>query len=113
MKRMFYRIGNAFLPLLAVSVFLGAALNFSACSTASAPDDSGNKDSAADKDSWLSDSVPSIYKTFAEDFEYVGIAAEYGNFGLRQSGADKYTASYTQSGWGTPGELYYDEVQKK
>ncbi len=114
MKRMFYRIGNAVLPLLAVSVFLGAALNFSACSTASAPDDSGNSDETdgIQKDSWLSDSVPSIYKTFAEDFEYVGIAAEYGNFGLRQSGADKYTASYTQSGWGTPGELYYDEVQK-
>lgn len=105
MKRMFFRTGDAFLPLLAVSVLFGAALNFSACSTASEPN-------GIQEVSWLSDTVPSIYKTFVEDFEYVGIAAEYGNFGLKKNGSDKYTASYTQSGWGNPVELYYDEVQK-
>ena len=61
---------------------------------------------------WLSDSVPSIYETYKDKFDYIGIAAEYGNFGLKQTGSNKYTATYTHEGWGTPSELYYEEIQK-
>ncbi|MCR4954286.1 MAG: endo-1,4-beta-xylanase [Treponema sp.] len=48
-------------------------------------------------DTWLSDSVPSLYETYKNQFDYVGLAVEYGNFG---------------TGWGTPKELYYSDVQK-
>ncbi|MCQ2591988.1 MAG: endo-1,4-beta-xylanase [Treponema sp.] len=60
---------------------------------------------------WLSSSVPSIYETYKDCFDTIGIAAEYGNFGLKQNGSNKYTATYTQEYWGTPSELYYEEVQ--
>ena len=60
---------------------------------------------------WLADKVPSLYETYKDQFDYIGIAAEYGNFGLACSG-DKYTGTYTHSGWGTPSELYYEEIQK-
>lgn len=46
---------------------------------------------------WLSDEVPSLYQTYKDQFDYFGIACEYGNFG---------------SGWGHPQELYYKEIQK-
>lgn len=61
---------------------------------------------------WLSDSVPSLYETYKDQFDYIGIAAEYGNFGLKQNGDNKYTATYSANGyWGTPTELYYEEIQ--
>ncbi len=62
---------------------------------------------------WLSDSVPSIYETYKDQFDYIGIAAEYGNFGLKQTGSNKYTATYTWDGsnWSKPTELYYEEIQ--
>lgn len=63
--------------------------------------------------SWLDEAVPSIYKTYKDYFDSIGIAAEYGNFGLKQNGSDKYTATYTANGYfGTPSELYYEEIQK-
>lgn len=46
---------------------------------------------------WLSDSVPSLKETYKDIFDSFGLACEYGNFG---------------TGWGTPQELYYEEVQK-
>lgn len=60
---------------------------------------------------WLDESVPSICKTYKDYFDSIGIAAEYGNFGLSCNG-NKYTGEYTHSGWGTPNELYYSEAQK-
>lgn len=61
---------------------------------------------------WLSSSVPSLYETYKDYFDYIGIAAEYGNFGISQNGSNKYTATYTaNSWWGTPEELYYKDVQ--
>lgn len=44
--------------------------------------------------SWLS--APSLHEAYKDYFDYVGFAVEYGNFGTN---------------WGTPCELYYDEVQ--
>jgi len=64
-----------------------------------------------DGTNWLSSSVPSLKDKYADQFDYIGIAAEYGNFGLQQNGSNKYTATYTHSGWGTPTELYYEEIQ--
>lgn len=61
--------------------------------------------------SWLDESVPSIYQTYKDKFDYIGMASEYGNFGLACSG-DKYTGTYTHSDWGEPNELYYQEVQQ-
>lgn len=59
--------------------------------------------------SWLDDSVPSIYETYKDHFDYFGIAAEYGNFGLSCKG-DKYTGEYYwNKSWGNPSELYYAE----
>ena len=46
---------------------------------------------------WLSEDIPSLYESYKNYFDYVGFAVEYGNFG---------------PGWGTPCELYYDEVQE-
>jgi len=61
---------------------------------------------------WLSNDVPGLYDTYKDQFDYIGIAAEYGNFGISCFG-DKYTGTYTANGyWGTPSELYYEEVQK-
>lgn len=63
-------------------------------------------------ETWLSSSVPSLYETYKEYFDYIGIAAEYGNFGLSQTGSNKYTATYKANKyWGTPIELYYKEIQ--
>lgn len=62
---------------------------------------------------WVDASLPSLYETYSEHFDYVGLAAEYGNFGLKQNGSNKYTASYTADGyWGRPNELYYSDVLK-
>jgi GH35 family endo-1,4-beta-xylanase len=61
---------------------------------------------------WRSTALPSLYETYKKHFDYFGIAATYGNFGLKQEGDDKYTATYSQQYWGTPGELYYDEIQQ-
>jgi len=61
-------------------------------------------------ENWLSDSVPSLKNTYSDTFDYMGLAVEYGNFGRVCSG-DKYTGTYTYSGWGTPTELYYSEIQ--
>lgn len=49
------------------------------------------------KNDWLNSEVPSLKESYANIFDSFGIACEYGNFG---------------TGWGTPGELYYEEVQK-
>lgn len=59
---------------------------------------------------WLDAAIPSLKETYKDIFDSIGIAAEYGNFGLSCSG-DKFTGTYTHSGWGTPSELYYEEVQ--
>lgn len=48
------------------------------------------------KDDWLSSKVPSFKETYSQYFDYVGISAEYGNWG---------------NGWGVKGELTYKEVQ--
>lgn len=64
------------------------------------------------QDNWLADSVPSIKQTYSDTFDYIGLAVEYGNFGLKCTG-DKYTGTYTHDkSWGTPSELYYTEVQQ-
>lgn len=62
-------------------------------------------------ENWLSDSVPSLKETYSDTFDYVGIAVEYGNFELACNG-NKYTGTYTHSGWGNPSEFYYDEIQQ-
>lgn len=59
---------------------------------------------------WLDASIPSLKETYKDVFESIGIAAEYGNFGLSCNG-NKFTGTYTHSGWGIPSELYYEEVQ--
>lgn len=46
---------------------------------------------------WRSTDVPSLKETYKDIFDYFGIATEYGNFG---------------TGWGTPNEFYYEEVQQ-
>ena len=48
------------------------------------------------RENWLSDSTPSLKETYKDIFDSFGLACEYGTFG---------------TGWGTPVELYYDEVQ--
>lgn len=64
------------------------------------------------QDNWLADSVPSIEQTYSDTFDYIGLAVEYGNFGLKCTG-NKYTGTYTHDkSWGTPSELYYSEVQQ-
>ncbi|MCQ2600442.1 MAG: endo-1,4-beta-xylanase [Treponema sp.] len=64
------------------------------------------------QDNWLADSVPSIKQTYNDTFDYIGLAVEYGNFGLKCTG-DKYTGTYTEDkSWGTPSEFYYSEVQQ-
>lgn len=64
------------------------------------------------QDNWLADSVPSIKQTYSDTFDYIGLAVEYGNFGLKYTG-DKYTGTYTHDkSWGTPNEFYYSEVQQ-
>ena len=64
------------------------------------------------QDNWLADSVPSIKQTYSDTFDYIGLAVEYGNFGLKCTG-NKYTGTYTHDKfWGTPSELYYSEVQQ-
>ena len=64
------------------------------------------------QDNWLADSVPSIKQTYSDTFDYIGLAVEYGNFGLKCTG-DKYTGTYTHDkSWETPSELYYSEVQQ-
>lgn len=65
------------------------------------------------QDNWLADSVPSIKQTYSDTFDYIGLAVEYGNFGLKYTGNNKYTGTYTHDkSWGTPSELYYSEVQQ-
>ena len=65
------------------------------------------------QDNWLADSVPSIKQTYSDTFDYIGLAVEYGNFGLKYTGNNKYTGTYTHDKtWGTPSELYYSEVQQ-
>lgn len=65
------------------------------------------------QDNWLADSVPSIKQTYNDTFDYIGLAVEYGNFGLKYTGNNKYTGTYTHDkSWGTPSELYYSEVQQ-
>jgi len=61
---------------------------------------------------WLDKSVPSLYETYKDSFESIGIATEYGNFGISCKG-DKYTGEYKwdNSTWGKPGEFYYEEIQ--
>lgn len=62
--------------------------------------------------SWTDDLVPSLKETYKDQFDSIGIAAEYGNFGIKAATSNKY-GDYTANGyWGTPSELYYEEVQK-
>ena len=64
------------------------------------------------QDNWLADTVPSIKQTYSDTFDYIGLAVEYGNFGLKCTG-NKYTGTYTHDkSWETPSELYYSEVQQ-
>ena len=64
------------------------------------------------QDNWLADSVPSIKQTYSDTFDYIGLAVEYGNFGLKCTG-EKYIGTYTHDeSWGTPSEFYYSEVQQ-
>lgn len=51
---------------------------------------------ANNRENWLSASTPSLKETYKDIFDSFGLACEYGNFG---------------TGWGTPVELYYEEVQ--
>lgn len=94
------------------------AFLFLSCVTPTNPDISSQKpsenpkedDSNQNENSWLK--VPSILKTYKDDFDYIGMACEYGNFGLSQNGSNKYTATYKKDGsWGNPSELYYSEIQ--
>ena len=65
------------------------------------------------ENNWLADSVPSIKETYSDTFDYIGLAVEYGNFGLKYTGNNKYTGTYTHDeSWGTPSEFYYSEVQQ-
>lgn len=48
------------------------------------------------RENWLSDSTPSLKETYKDIFDSFGLACEYGN---------------VVTGWGTPKELYYEEVQ--
>lgn len=65
------------------------------------------------QDNWLADSVPSIKQTYSDTFDYIGLAVEYGNFGLKYTDNNKYTGTYTHDeSWGTPSEFYYSEVQQ-
>lgn len=58
--------------------------------------DNNTDDVITNKTNWLSDSTPSLKETYKDIFDSFGLACEYGNFG---------------TGWGTPVELYYEEVQ--
>lgn len=58
--------------------------------------DNNTDDVITNKTTWLSDSTPSLKETYKDIFDSFGLACEYGNFGTN---------------WGTPVELYYDEVQ--
>ena len=65
------------------------------------------------KKDWRDSSVPSFYETYKNDFDYVGLAVSYGNFGIKRVGSNKYTANYMHdNSWGTPMELYYPEVRQ-
>lgn len=48
------------------------------------------------RENWRSDSTPSLKETYKDIFDSFGLACEYGN---------------VVTGWGTPKELYYEEVQ--
>lgn len=70
------------------------------------------KSSDRNQNNWLNESVPSIKDIYSDTFDYVGIAVEYGNFGLKCTG-DKYTGSYSHDKiWGKPQQLYFPEVQQ-
>ena len=62
---------------------------------------------------WRDSSIPSFYETYKDQFDYVGLAVSYGNFGIKKIGTNKYTAEYQHDkSWGTPMELYYPEVRQ-
>ncbi len=54
---------------------------------------SSSTETTSSSSNWLSDSTPSLYQTYKDYFDYIGIAVEHGT----------YTGNYT--------ELYYSEVQ--
>ena len=70
--------------------------DFSYKVTALDSSDNNTDDVITNKTNWLSDSTPSLKETYKDIFDSFGLACEYGTFG---------------TGWGTPVELYYDEVQ--
>lgn len=70
--------------------------DFSYKVTALDSSDNNTDDVITNKTNWLSDSTPSLKETYKDIFDSFGLACEYGNFGTN---------------WGTPVELYYDEVQ--
>lgn len=70
--------------------------DFSYKVTALDSSDNNTDDVITNKTNWLSDSTPSLKETYKDIFDSFGLACEYGNFG---------------PDWGTPKELYYEEVQ--
>lgn len=70
--------------------------DFSYKVTALDSSDNNTDDVITNKTNWLSDSTPSLKETYKDIFDSFGLACEYGNFGTN---------------WGTPVELYYEEVQ--
>ena len=76
-----------------LTIYIG---DFSYKVTALDSSDNNTDDVITNKTNWLSDSTPSLKETYKDIFDSFGLACEYGNFGTN---------------WGTPVELYYDEVQ--
>ena len=85
---------------LSLFAIFSIAFLFLSCVSPANPDNSSQKpsenqkqdDSNQNENSWLK--VPSILETYKNDFDYIGMACEYGNFGLSQNGSNKYTATY-------------------
>ena len=76
-----------------LTIYIG---DFSYKVTALDSSDNNTDDVITNKTYWLSDSTPSLKETYKDIFDSFGLACEYGNFGTN---------------WGTPKELYYEEVQ--
>ncbi len=103
---------NRLIKVLPQILLLCAFVSCSTIQSQQNSDDSSTSAEASKAVTWLDSSVPSLYETYKDQFDYIGIAAEYGNFGLSKNGSNKYTAKYTANGyWGTPSELYYEEIR--
>lgn len=86
-----------FLKNSLLAIFITILFSTSLFVSCNSTTNDATEDQKNNTETWLSSSVPSLYETYKDYFDYIGIAAEYGNFG---------------SNWGTKEELYYDEVQK-